>query len=315
MKINRDLRWALVLSGGGARGLVHVGALCALHEAGYPPPALVVGASMGAIIGGLYAAGMSERELKSYVLDKLDIAAVLESPVFRIEGPIGKLFQTGQILGNIASKSGIDSGKKILKIFEELSGEKNFEDCSIKFLCNAVDLCTGREVVFHSGSVAKAMRASMSFPFLFEPLVDGDFCYIDGGVADNLPVRFAREYSASLGISRVLAVDTRRWRVLPPHSFKNGTQVVMRCFDALIHVSETEESAGRADLLIHAVDKSSPFDFSRKKELVALGEAAVRQSAAELGAFFGSGVKAAFARRGLSSCGIHIDAFWGGQCA
>ncbi|MDR2768722.1 MAG: patatin-like phospholipase family protein [Treponema sp.] len=310
-KINRRLKYALVFSGGGARGLVHAGALCALEEAGFPPPALVAGTSMGAIIGGLYAAGMKGADLKRYVLDELDIAAVMDSPVFRIEGPIGKLFQTGQIIGNIASKSGIDSGKKIFETLEKLSQKKNIEDCSIPFVCNAVDICTGREVIFHSGSIAKAMRASMSFPFFFEPLVDGDFCYVDGGVANNLPVRAAREYGAALGISRILAVDTRRWRVVPPDSFKNGGQVVMRCFDALLHVSETEGNEGCADLLVHAVDKSSPFDFSRKRELIELGEAAIRQSRAALEVFFGSGIKAALARRGLSNCGIHIDTYWG----
>jgi NTE family protein len=311
MKINQNLKYSLVLSGGGARGLVHVGALCALHEAGYPPPSLIAGTSMGAIIGGLYAAGMTGEELKRFVLAELDISGIMESPAFRIDGPIGKIFQTGQIIGNIASKSGIDSGKKVYEILEKLSKGKNIEDCAIPFICNAVDISAGREVIFHSGSIAKAMRASMSFPFFFEPLVDGDFCYVDGGIADNLPVRAASEYGAALGISRVLAVDTRRWHVMPPDSFKNGAQVVLRCFDALIHVCETEEREGRADLLIHAVDKSSPFDFSRKRELMALGEEAIRQSSAELEAFFGLGIKAALARRSLSSCGLHIDTYWG----
>lgn len=320
MKINKALKYALVLSGGGARGLVYAGVLSAMEEAGYPPPSLIAGTSMGAIIGGLYASGMKGQVMKRRILD-IDIPDFMESPVFKMDGPIGKIFQTGQIIGNAATRPGIDSGNKVLKLMEQLTENKNIEDCDIPFLCNAVDLCAGREVIFRTGSLAKAIRASMSFPFVFEPLVDGQMCLVDGGVADNLPVKSAREVGRKLGIKRILAVDTRRWRTIPAASLKNGLSVVMRCFDALVHVSETAgfgveaETAPQPNLTLKVADKTSAFDFARKRELLALGEAAVKQSGPELAAFFSAGISGVLSGRRRSSCGIVMDTYYGEQHA
>jgi NTE family protein len=314
MKINRNLKYSLVLSGGGARGLVHVGILCAMEEAGYPPPSLIAGTSMGAIVGGLYASGMKGQALKRFVLDELDVGDFMESPVFRMDGPLGKIFQTGQIIGNVATRSGIDSGTRVLRLLEKLTGFKKIEDCGIPFLCNAVDLSAGREVIFRSGSLARAIRASMSFPFFFEPLIEGDLCLVDGGVADNMPVKSAREAGRELGIRNMLAVDTRRWRNVPADSFKNSIIVVMRCFEAMVHVSETdersEETAVPPNLVLHAADKTSAFDFSRKRDLLRLGEEAVHRSADELETFFGAGFRAILSRRHSGSCGIQSDSYF-----
>jgi NTE family protein len=312
MKINNKLKYALVLSGGGARGLAHIGILCALEEAGYPAPSLIAGTSMGAIVGGLYASGMKGPDLKHYVLNELDISGFMESPVFKMEGPIGKIFQTGKIIGQAATKSGIDSGDKVLRIMEKLTENKKFEDCEIPFLCNAVDLCAGREVIFRSGSLARAIRASMSFPFVFEPLIEGSQCLVDGGVADNMPIKLTRETAREYRIKRLIAVDVSRWRNIEPDSLKNGLAVVQRCFEAMVHVSETEGDIqiGEANLLIHASDKTSAFDFSRKRELMDLGEAVVAQSRNEIDAFFSAGLKGAIARRKKVSCGIMTESFY-----
>ena len=317
MKINKNLKYTLVLSGGGARGLVHVGFLCALEDGGYPPPSLIAGTSMGAIIGGLYAAGMKGPAMRRYVLEELDLADFMESSVFAMDGPIGKLFQTGKIIGHAATRPGIDSGNKVLQLLEELTKHKNIEDCEIPFLCNAVDINAGREVIFRSGPMAKAIRASMSFPFIFEPWIEGSQCLVDGGVADNMPVKSAREAGRALGIKRIVAVDTRRWRNIKVDALKNGLSVVMRCFDAMVHVSETvgTDEDVFPNLLIHASDKTSAFDFSRKRELLGLGEAAAVQSKAELDAFFRSGVKGTLARRRKISCGIEMEDYYGGRRA
>ena len=140
---------------------------------------------------------------------------------------------------------------------------------------------------------------------------------MDGGVADNLPIKYAREAGRELGIKRILAVDTRRWRNVPADSLKNGVSVVMRCFEAMVHVSETEGMYGDAhpNLLIHSSDKSSAFDFSRKKELLALGEMTAVQSKDELDAFFRAGFKGALARRRKISCGIELEDYFGGPHA
>jgi NTE family protein len=312
MAINKHLKYALVLSGGGARGLAHIGILCAMEKAGYPPPSLISGTSMGAIVGGLYAMGMKGPDLKRYVLDELDIPGFMESSVFKMEGPIGRIFQTGKIIGQAATKPGIDSGDKVLRLLDKLTNNKEIVDCGIPFLCNAVDISAGREVIFRSGSLAKAIRASMSFPFIFEPFIEGGQCLVDGGVADNMPIKLTREAARKLKIRQLLAVDVCRWHNIPPDSLKNGLSVILRCFDAMVHVSETDGDSqiGEANLVIHASDKTSAFDFSRKRELMELGEMTVTQSKNEIDAFFGTGIKGAIARRKKVSCGVMMESFY-----
>ncbi|MDR2047898.1 MAG: patatin-like phospholipase family protein [Treponema sp.] len=305
-KINKNLKYALVLSGGGARGLVHIGVLSALEAAGYPLPSLIAGCSMGAVVGGLYAAGIGVAELKTFVLEKLDISDFMESPGFKINGPIGKLVLTGQFISNFAVKPGIDSGDKVLRLIKSFVGDKKIEDCPIPFVCNAVDLVSGREMALDSGPLAGAIRASMSFPVFFEPFVEGGLCLVDGGVANNMPVGAARKTGAALGISRILAVDTHsKWQEAPASAYRTGIGVVMRCFEVLIHAAEAYHP--QADMVLSAADQTSVFDFDRKKELVALGEAAVRQSAGELDAFFGLGLVARYIRKTKKTCGIRLE--------
>ena len=285
-----------------------------MEEAGYPPPSLIAGTSMGAIVGGLYASGMSGQEQKRFVLDELEISDFMESPVFRKDGPVGKLFQTGQIIGHAATRPGVDSGNKVLHLLEKLTKNINIEDCGIPFMCNAVDISAGHEVIFRSGSLARAIRASMSFPFFFEPLIEGSQCFVDGGVTNNIPLKSAREVARAMGINRILAVDTRRWQIIPPAALKNGLSVIMRCFDAMIYVSEAEDQSleDPPNLLVRVSDKTSAFDFTRKRELLELGEAAAVQSKAELDAFFRKGIKGAVSRRKKKTCGIDMEGYYNG---
>ena len=192
MRIQKNLKWALVLSGGGAKGFAHVGVLKALAKMGVPEPSLVVGTSMGAIIGGIYASGMSPAEMNRFILDEFDITHYLDSYVFKLNGPVGRILQAGQLLGALTGKPGIDSGKAVLALLKDLSGNKRFDATRIPFRCNAVDLISGKEVVFSSGNVATAIRASMSFPVFFEPLLMGKRYLVDGGLVDNMPVHIAR---------------------------------------------------------------------------------------------------------------------------
>jgi NTE family protein len=302
MRIQKKLKWALVLAGGGARGLVHVGVINALNEMGFPAPSLIVGTSMGAIIGGLYACGMGPGELKRFVLEEFDITDYLDSVVFKLSGPVGKIVQTGQILGSLAGKPGIDSGERILNLLERLTKGRAIEDLPIPFRCNAVDIAEGRELVFSSGSLARAIRASMSFPAFFAPLGEGGRCLVDGGLSDNMPVGVAKQ----AGFNRVLAVSTGHFRALPADSFRTGPKVIFRSFDVILKMAG-EKARPKAGLTLYASDKTSVLDFSRKKELIALGERAVRESEQALGAFFRGGPWGWFARKQFRECGIRED--------
>ena len=272
--------WALVLAGGGARGIAHIGVLKELADAGFPKPSLVVGTSMGAIVGGLYACGMSPAELENFVLNEFNITNYLDSFVFKLDGPVGKVMQTGQALANLAVKPGIDPAHRLMKLFESLTGGKNFDETEIPFRCNALDLFTGQEVIFSTGSVAKAIRASMSFPVFFEPVMEDGKYLVDGGLADNMPVAIARKE----GYNRVIAVNVNRFSILQPDDLKNGLQIFYRSVESMLHVMEEEKC--KADLTLDASDDSSLISFFRQKELVSLGKQTVKDKMKDLEAFF-----------------------------
>jgi NTE family protein len=296
MQINRNLKWALVLSGGGSKGIAHVGVLQALAEMGAPQPSLIVGTSMGAIVGGLYAAGMSAEELLRFTLERFDISEYLDSFVFKMNGPVGKVLQTGQILGSLTTKRGIDSGKRLLKLFEDLTENKTFADTRIPFRCNAVDLMSGKEVVFDSGPLARAIRASMSFPAFFEPLIDDGRCLVDGGLIDNMPTRIARE----AGFKRILAIDVYRFRNFPLSVLNTGSQIVYRSLELAIHQMDRKSGKG-ATLTIHAGDDTSAFNFFKKKELIEVGKRAVWDNKRRLSAFFSSSLGSGLALRRMKN--------------
>ena len=273
--------WALVLSGGGARGFAHIGFIKKLEEEGFPRPSLIAGTSMGAIIGGLYASGISTEELERFVREEFKISDYLESFVFKLEGPMGQIMQTGQVLASIATKQGVDKGEKALELFESLTGGKNFDDTEIPFRCNAVDLLSGKEAVFSSGSVAGAIRASMSFPLFFEPYKIGEKYFVDGGLINNLPITIAREE----GFKHILAVDVNHFSSVSLKELRGAYQVIYRSIEcALLGKGDVKKT--KHELVLNISDDAAPFSFYRKKELLKLGEDAVNKNRELLEKFF-----------------------------
>lgn len=173
----------LVFSGGSAYGFAHIGVLKVLEENGIKPD-IIVGTSMGAIIGGLYSAGMTIEEMCDFTKD-FSRKKIIDFSLFTM------------------FKKGLLHGDKVVKLFKSLVGDKNIEDCKTQFACVASDLSSGNEVIFDKGNLVNAMRASMSVPGIFEPVIMDDMVLVDGGVSNNLPVNVAR----SLGATKVIAVD------------------------------------------------------------------------------------------------------------
>jgi NTE family protein len=285
MKMNPKLKWALVLSGGGAKGFAHIGVLKAISALGAPLPSLVAGTSMGAIVGGLYACGMEPDDLARFVLEEFDIRAYMDGFAFKIEGPLGRIVQTGQMLSNLATRQGMDSGERILALLERLTGGKTFEETRIPFRCNAVDLASGREVVFSAGSVARAMRASMSFPAFFEPLREGDSYLVDGGLADNMPVSIARK----AGFKRILAVDVINFEPQTGRNFRNGPEIIFRSLETALHILGKEKPPS---LIIRVEGTPSVFSFSEGASFIQSGERALREQERAIRGFFGSSLRA-----------------------
>ncbi len=173
----------LALGGGGVRGLAHIVVLETLDEMGIRPR-LVAGTSMGAIVGALYASGMSGAELRELVLR----FEVLESDTWR-----ESLGKRAELLRWIAGFSPdftgrglFDAEKVIESLFAEL-GQKTFEGLQVPLSVVATDFWTGEEVVLNSGDLLSAVRASMAVPGIFAPEIRDGRVLIDGGVVNNLP--------------------------------------------------------------------------------------------------------------------------------
>ena len=172
---------ALVLGGGGAKGAAHVGVLKVLEEAGVQPD-IIVGTSIGAIVGGLYSIGYSASQLDSLFRSRQWLQLFTREA---IEGNAIKL-----MLDSLTSLSGRPSSPS------GRSGE-------VSFACIASDLPTFSEVVLTGDSLARNMRASMAIPALFKAVRFDDYVLYDGGIFNNLPVDVARQ----MGATRVIAVD------------------------------------------------------------------------------------------------------------
>ena len=207
----------LVLSGGGARGVAHIGVLKALEELRVPID-YVAGTSMGAIVGGLYASGMSPDEIEQSLAGAdwrylLSDAPPRESRSFRDKERDTRLNQNLQLgisrSGEVQLPVGFISGQKLLAKLRDLTlpvrQVEDFDRLPIPFRAVATDLATGEKVVLGSGNLADAMRASMAVPGVFTPYEIGGRSLVDGGLSSNLPIETAR----AMGADIVIAVDVR----------------------------------------------------------------------------------------------------------
>ncbi|MBR6779290.1 MAG: patatin-like phospholipase family protein [Clostridia bacterium] len=163
---------ALVLGGGAAKGYAHIGILKVLEDNGIKP-SLIVGTSMGALVGGMYAAGKSVADMKNLALNFNSIGSFdLISTLFK---------------GNLINNS------KIKKILNKELGEKTHEDCQTKFVAIAAELNTGKEMRFHTGSLKQSILASIAIPGVFPLVKIGANEYCDGGIVNNLAEDVAHE--------------------------------------------------------------------------------------------------------------------------
>lgn len=168
---------ALVLSGGGARGLAHIGAIETLESHGYEITS-IAGCSMGALIGGMYAAGKLP-EVKDWVL-ALDRRKVLSLVDFSL------------------SLTHLVKGDRVMEALKEIVPDVNIEDLPIPYTAVATDWNSGKEVVFDHGSLYDAIRASISIPLFLNPVRREDMLLVDGGLVNSLPLNRVVRHSGDL---------------------------------------------------------------------------------------------------------------------
>ena len=171
---------ALVLSSGGARGLAHIGAIEELEAQGYRIRS-IVGCSMGAIIGGMYAAGkLAEYKEWMQTIDKKKILSLLDISF---------------------SLDHLVKGEKIIEAMKEIVPDVKIEDLPIPFKAVATDWEKGQEVVFSKGSLYEAIRASISMPLFFDPVKKGGTTFVDGGILNPLPLNISKDMPGDIVVA------------------------------------------------------------------------------------------------------------------
>jgi len=190
---------SLVLGSGGARGLAHIGVIHYLEEAGFDIRS-ISGCSMGAVVGGIYAAGkLDEYERWVCAIDRVDIVSLLDFAW---------------------QKSGLVKGEKLINALRDLVGDCNIEDLSIPFTAVATDFKAEKEVWLQSGSLFDAMRASMSLPLFFTPFHYRGRRLIDGGVLNPVPIAptFSDSNDLTIAVNPSGRVDEHSRSAPRPHA-------------------------------------------------------------------------------------------------
>jgi NTE family protein len=278
----------LALSGGGARGAAHIGVLRVLEEMRVPVD-YVAGTSMGSIVGGFYAAGMSPDKLEEVLLGIDWELAFSDKPrredlSFRRKQdgddyPIS--LQLGWRDRKLRMPKGLIQGQNLNAILTSLTLPvalvDDFDDFSIPYRAVAADIVTGEKVVIGSGNLATAMRASMSIPGIFAPVEIDGMMLVDGGIASNLPVETVR----AMGADIVIAVDIST-PLMKREQLQSALSITAQLSGFLTRRNTVYEisTLGEKDVLIvPLLGDIGSGSFAKAGEAVPIGETAAREAA------------------------------------
>lgn len=235
----------LALGSGAARGLAHVGVLKVLEQEGIPVD-LITGSSMGALVGAFYAAGM---------------------PVTMMEKFAGS-FERKQWVDPVIPRMGLIKGERICEMIRLLTKGLQFADLKVPLGVVATDLRSGQRVVFNEGSVAEAVRASISIPGIFEPVRKDEMVLVDGGVVDRVPVALAREMGADIVIAVDVGFDINR---LAGSRLNSLVDVLVHSIELLEHEAMKHKFLD-ADIVIKPeVHDISPARFDQPENCINAG--------------------------------------------
>jgi NTE family protein len=240
---------ALVLGGGSAKGFAHVGVIRALEQEKIPVH-MIIGTSVGSLIGGIYASNPDSFQLE-WIAFKIDKNDILDFSI-------------------IYSKLGPVQGIKLETFIEQTVKTKKVEDTKILFYPIATDLNTGETIILEKGSLAKAIRASSSIPGIFTPVTFGNRMLIDGGVTDNVACDIARSKGADIVIAVNLLKDIRDYDI------GSVIDIIAQSVNIMMH-ENNKIKLQYADIVIEPDTKGvSIFDFTQKKRLMEEGMKATK---------------------------------------
>ena len=271
----------LVLSGGGAKGLAHIGALKVIEEAGVQID-YIGGTSMGAIVGALYASGYTAHQLDS-IFRTTDFANLIQDNLPRdtksfYEREDAERYALSLPFNNfkVAFPSAISSGQHIYnelaKLLYHVKDVSDFSQLPIPFFCIATDVETGDEVLINKGYLPETIMASGTFPSLFEPLEIDNRVLIDGGVVNNYPVMKVKEMGADI----IIGVDVQD-NLAKRENLMSATEVLLQ-INNYRTVKEMEEKSKQTDIYIKPnIQEYSVIDFDLGEEIIKTGEIAANK--------------------------------------
>jgi NTE family protein len=280
---------ALVLSGGGAKGFAHIGVLKVLEREGIPID-LIVGTSMGSLVGGIYSLGYTSSELE-HIVKSLNWETTLSDDVPRMylsknDQQIKQryIFSLPTTDGKVVSlPQGVIKGQNVINIFCGLAGnvpvDADFSQFPISFACVATNLETGKEVILKNGFLPTAMYSSMAIPVAFQSSVHDGQLLVDGGVVNNFPTDVAKK----LGADIIIGVDIRKdnYERKNLHSFNNVIGQLVGFFDQ----SKDSINKSLCNLIIRPDISGytiSSFNKQAVDSLIIRGENAANQVSSQL---------------------------------
>lgn len=282
---------ALVLSGGGARGFAHIGALKVLRELNVPID-MVVGTSMGAVVGGAFAAGYPVEKLEAMIKEtSWDDVFTTKAP--RQDLDFRRREEDNQTLGRFSfglTKDGLVfpratfSSHVLEEVLRRIAAPSlevdHLDNLALPFRSVATDLYTGEFVVLERTSLFNAMRASMSIPGAFAPLQLGEALLVDGGLARNLPIDVARKMGADI----IIAVNVGT-PLMPPDRLNSALDIAQQMINILTeqNVKQSLSELTSRDILISPKLSELTFtDFANGPQIVERGETAAREQSVRL---------------------------------
>ena len=275
-------RVSLVLSGGGARGIAHIGVIEELENRGFEIRS-IAGTSMGALIGGIYAVGkLPEFKNWLYTLHKIDVFKLIDFTL---------------------SSQGLIKGDRVFNKMREFIPDMNIEDLKIHYAATATDIINNQEVVFKQGSIYEAIRASVAIPTVITPVKKDNTLLVDGGVINSLPINHVKRTRDDLLIVVYVNADIPVYKPVISEKEKDKQQSIylkkIRQFQnqlGIIHPKNESEKLGYFDLINKSIslltyhiaelsiEKYPPdilievshntcgiFDFFKAEELVEIG--------------------------------------------
>lgn len=291
----KDVKVGLVLSGGGAKGLAHIGALKVIDSLGLRVD-YVAGTSMGAIIGALYASGYSGKQIDSIfntvnfddiISDNLPRAAKTfyereNSEKYAVSLP----FDGFKIKLPSALSRGQNSFNLLSRLTLHVSDREDFSKLPIPFFCIATNIETGQQVILDKGDLAQAVMASGAFPSLYQPVVVGDQILIDGGVVNNYPIDElkAKDLDVIVGVDVQDTLATRKELLTAPE--------ILLQINNFRTISSMKEKSKKTDVYIKPNIKAfNVISFSQGRQIIDQGELAAKEKASQLNRIISKQIK------------------------